>query len=82
MPCTPFNLGNGVTGIVCTRGGNRSLCTVPGCNRPSSKLCDYPVKRGGVAGTCDAKLCSVHATSVGPNKDYCLTHVKLEKELR
>ena len=77
MACRPFNLGNGVTGIICTRGGRRSYCSSPGCTNYSEKLCDYPVTRAGVQGTCDAKLCMRHATHVGPDRDYCPPHAKL-----
>jgi hypothetical protein len=77
MPCTPFKLGDGTTGIVCTRGGRRSYCSSPGCTNYSEKLCDYPVTHAGVAGTCDAKLCGKHAVHVGHDRDYCGPHAKL-----
>jgi hypothetical protein len=78
VPCIPFNLGNGTTGIICTRGPRKFVpCSVPGCGRPSVRLCDWPVTRAGVKGTCDAKLCARHATHVGPDRDYCPPHAKL-----
>ena len=77
MACTPFDLGNGVTGIICGRGRRHEPCSVPGCTRAHCRLCDYPVTRAGVAGTCDAKLCGQHAVHVGKDKDYCLPHSKL-----
>ena len=80
MPCTPFDLGGGVTGIACTRGRRPDPCSVPGCGRPSSRLCDYPLvplEVGKDPKTCDAKLCPRCAVKVGPNSDYCPAHARL-----
>ena len=41
------------------------------CNRWSDKLCDFPIKPGK---TCDARICSKCATSVGPDQDHCPRH--------
>jgi hypothetical protein len=84
MPCTPFNLGNGVTGVICTRGrgAQRDPCSVPGCGRPHTKLCDYPLvplEFGKEPKTCDAKICDRCAVHVGPNCDYCPPHSRVAK---
>jgi hypothetical protein len=40
------------------------------CMAMAGKLCDYPVGDG----TCDMPVCDDHATSVGPDRDYCPRH--------
>jgi hypothetical protein len=42
------------------------------CNRWSEKLCDFPTGKNGK--TCDARMCSRCASSVGPDLDYCPRH--------
>lgn len=82
MPCTPINLGGGVTGIICTRGRRPGPCSVPGCGRPHEVLCDYqlvPLEFGKEPKTCDAKLCRRCAKHVGPDRDLCPPHAKLEE---
>lgn len=69
MPCIPVP-----GGIVCTRGARTAPCSVPGCGRRHTKLCDFPIATRD--GTCDAMLCDAHATRVAPNKDYCPPHAK------
>jgi hypothetical protein len=81
MTCTPIKLGDGTTAMVC--GGRSWPCSVPGCHRSSSKLCDYllaPLEFGKDPKTCDAKLCAVHAVKVGPNTDHCPPHAKAAAE--
>lgn len=80
MPCRTIKLPDGTTAIACTRG-RRGTCSVPGCGRPSERLCDYllaPFEVGKEPKTCDAKLCSRCAVRVGPNKDYCPPHARSE----
>ncbi len=73
MPCTPFRLPGGISGIICTRGRKRShRCSVDGCNAPSSFQCDYQTKPGK---TCDRHLCAVHAHLVGADTHFCPTHL-------
>lgn len=67
--------------IVRSRGLRVDPCEIPGCGFKHSKLCDYPVKRAGVLGTCDLKLCHHHARSVGPDRDYCPAHLKLSQQV-
>lgn len=79
MPCRTIDLGGGATAIVCSRGSSKqSPCDTPGCGRPHLALCDYPLKNGK---TCDRKMCNLHRKSVGPDRDYCGPHAKLETEL-
>lgn len=86
MPCYPINDGTGRTGFVCTRGRRPAPCSVPGCGRPHTKLCDYPTKTK--SGTCDAKLCDTHAVkqldAIGEgerdSRDYCPPHAALAKQ--
>jgi hypothetical protein len=79
MVCRVMRLGDGTTAIVCGSRRRSTPCSVPGCGRPSTKLCDYPtapLEFGKEAKTCDAKLCGTHATSAGPNTDYCPPHAR------
>lgn len=57
------------------------LCSMPNCNAKSSKLCDYPVTRNGVQGTCDRPLCSRCAVSQGKDVDYCPEHARVASEV-
>ncbi|RKE35242.1 hypothetical protein B0G76_1303 [Paraburkholderia sp. BL23I1N1] len=73
MPCTPFRSPGGVSGIVCTRGRERTpRCSVPGCKEPSGFQCDYQVR---ASKTCDRHLCAVHAHQVGADTHFCPTHL-------
>lgn len=49
------------------------------CCRVSSKLCDAPAGKdlAGHLLTCDMPICAQHATSGGPNIDYCPRHARL-----
>lgn len=84
MTCEHLDLGNGAHAIVCHRNKRWPRCSVPGCNRPAPKLCDFPVPTKK-SGTCDAKLCEAHAKAqpshhrVAPGStpdtiDYCPPH--------
>lgn len=61
-------LPDGTNAIVC--GGGAVLAPCGLCSKKHVKLCDFPVGQG----TCDAKMCDDHATSVGLDKDYCPNH--------
>lgn len=64
MPCEPFRLGDGVTGIICSRGQRRTKCVV--CKtRPSTKLCDFPLSGKKAGQTCDRALCDKCAVKQG-----------------
>lgn len=67
MPCIPFETKHG-RGIMCIRGRRtRERCSVPGCGRVATLLCDGKTD----AGTCDAHLCRTHGTNIGPEEDLC-----------
>jgi len=55
MPCTPVDLGNGTTAIVCTRGRPGSRNRLCSCQRRATLVCDWPVEGGK---TCDKNICT------------------------
>lgn len=74
MRCTRVDAGPGFTVIVCGSRQHQARCSVPNCGRPALKLCDFPVVRKGLQKTCDAKLCDVHTTAIGDDRDACPAH--------
>jgi hypothetical protein len=73
MPCTPFRLPGGISGIVCTRGRKRApRCSVAGCKAISGFQCDYPVTPGK---SCDRHLCAKHAHEIGSDMHRCPEHI-------
>ena len=68
MPCHPFTLPGGGSGILCTRT-RRPRCA---CGTVATLQCDAPTKRK--SGTCDRNLCERCATEVGPDKHVCQQH--------
>lgn len=79
MTCTVTKSG-GVLIAACTRG-RPAAGRCKWCSRPLAKLCDYPVKRNGVMGTCDAPMCERCATAVDADTDYCPPHERHQKKL-
>jgi hypothetical protein len=75
MKCTPINLGNGVTGFVCSRGRPRCAPCSACKDREHELLCDHPLAGKLVGRTCSAKLCRRCAKHVD-GKDLCLPHAK------
>lgn len=72
MPCTPVNLGGGLSAIVCTgRGPRIKHCTA--CDRIAPYLCDWKV---GHNKTCDLPICKIHAEQVAQDKHLCPKHSK------
>lgn len=82
MPCEPFITRDGASGFICSRGSrSRAKCSVDGCTKPSTKLCDFPLTGKKAGKTCDRKLCDAHAkrqpvTTLDPSDtvDFCPTH--------
>lgn len=73
MPCIRIEVDGKFIGWACGPGlGKR--CSVPGCSRQATKMCDFPTAKG----TCDKALCNSHAvTPIGyPNADYCPPHAR------
>ncbi len=52
--------------------GKRPPCQT--CGQPGFYLCDYPVKRNGVGGSCGRVLCKQHAAPVAGVAHYCPPH--------
>lgn len=76
MPIIRDGFGKPI-GIACTRGRQPKPCAY--CGRPSSRLCDFPVKVGdlGHKTTCDAPLCDRCTTKIAGDGDLCRTHAPL-----
>lgn len=83
MTCHHFDLGNGVTGVVCRRGHRAKRCSVPGCGRPAERECDFALTGRASGKTCDKALCAAHAHHHGEHVegehkgdriDYCPGH--------
>jgi hypothetical protein len=57
--------------------GKRPPCQT--CGLPGFYLCDYPVRRAGVAGSCSRVLCKKHATPVAGVAHYCPPHDRVSR---
>lgn len=71
-PCTPFTLGDGTYGFICSRGSRRPSTRCAYCHEPGTQLCDAETAPGK---TCDRAMCPAHAHHVEPGHDYCRSHV-------
>jgi len=86
MPCQPVDMGKLGTAIVCTRGrqSKPKPCQEPGCTKPHTHLCDFPVVRKRNVGTCDRRICEGHASRIEADGDdtvdYCPAHAQLERK--
>jgi hypothetical protein len=73
MPCQPFTLPDGTSGIVCSRSKvRRQRCA---CGAPADRLCDWKTPSGQTP-TCDAPLCAACSTQPEPEKDLCPDHAR------
>lgn len=82
MTCKPIRAG-GITAIVCSRGGRAprpATCSVPGCGKPATRLCDYPLTGRLTGRTCSRKLCESCAHYQGDGFDYCPAHDVLARK--
>lgn len=76
MTCTPINLGNGVTGFICT-GDRRTRAPCSACRyREHELLCDHPLTGKLTGKTCSTKLCRRCARHVD-GKDLCPPHARV-----
>lgn len=86
MDCNSVDLGNGATGIFCSRGrGTRKTCSSCQVNR-ATRACDFPLEGAKKGKTCDRDLCSKCAVKVGRHEagtkyagdslDFCPAHAK------
>lgn len=72
MACKTVELDNGARAIVCDRGRKRRpACSVPGCGRPGTVLCDHPHP---IHDTCDRLVCDQHSRAIGPDRHWCSDH--------
>lgn len=72
MPCETVDLGNGIRGIVCSRG-RRKRCSE--CGRlGAGYLCDWKLRGKKKGKTCDRPLCDRCATEVAPDRHLCRAH--------
>lgn len=69
--CERVDLGNGVTGFVCTSGPAPKPKPCHRCGKPSAYLCDFAVRKGK---TCDRACCVACRVNVGPERDLCFDH--------
>lgn len=71
MPCERYVSPDGQTvAIICSRG-RRAAKPCHYCGKPSTSLCDYPIRDGK---TCDKPMCNYCKTNVGPDLDVCREH--------
>ena len=75
MPCIPIP-----GGIMCTGRARRKRCSHPGCDQWATLQCDWPLAGDAAGKTCDRDVCARHAVHVGPDRDYCMPHARLEAE--
>jgi hypothetical protein len=80
MACRTIYIDGVAIGIGCDRTRRPShKCSSCGWGG-ADKQCDYPVKTK--SGTCDRWLCRKCAVSVGPDRDYCPPHHRLNQEAK
>lgn len=78
MTCERVRFGDGVVGILCSRGrGPRRKC---GCGNHAEFLCDAP--RGKRGRTCDVPLCEACRVRAGEDLDLCRLHAALAEKAR
>lgn len=78
MPCRPIiDAAGHQIGWACSRDQRQPRCAV--CGAPSTKLCDQPLTGPKAGKTCDRPLCARCAVHVGPDRDLCPAHARLEK---
>jgi hypothetical protein len=75
VSCTRIDIGPLATAWLCGRRTPTPSCSVPHCGRAATALCDFPLKTK----TCSAKLCETHRKKVGPERDMCPAHAKVEQ---
>ena len=61
--------------IICSRNERSKPCV--SCGRPSSKLCDYPLRGANVGQTCDRAICVKCTVHQEPDFDFCPTHAAM-----
>lgn len=78
MTCERVRFGDGIVGILCSRGHRpRRRCA---CGVLAAYLCDAP--RGARGRTCDLPLCEACRVRAGEDLDLCRVHAALAEKLR
>lgn len=78
MTCERVRFGDGIVGILCSRGhGSRRQCA---CGNRAAYLCDAP--RGSRGRTCDVPLCEACRVRAGEDLDLCRVHAALGEKVR
>lgn len=76
MTCHRFQLPDGSSGFVCTRGARRVRCVGCGELVHDHVLCDWKLTGPKAGKTCDAKICRSCTTSPASDKDLCPAHAR------
>lgn len=84
MACKTIDVGGGGFAVICGLPRPKR-CSVPGCSRDGTQLCDWKLKlppgsRRKKVPTCDAPLCEQHTTKPAEGKDLCPPHAKAWRE--
>lgn len=79
--CRWVKLPNGATALV-TSDVRLSKCEACGARVEDVVLCDWPLAGKAIGRTCDAQCCRRCARRVGPNRDYCPAHARLDDAQR
>lgn len=66
--------------IVC--GTRRKAPPCKMCGKPSTKLCDFPLRGPKAGQTCSIPICDGCATPQGEGIDYCPVHQRLIEKQR
>ena len=75
MPCVVVKLPNGGVAICKVAAAPRKRCRW--CDLTCVALCDFPISSPQQVThrkTCNAPMCEIHQTRVGPDRDYCPDH--------
>jgi hypothetical protein len=73
MTCEIDRRPDGVTLIICSRGGGKRQRTTCKCGAPATLACDWRLPPDRKK-TCDAPICEKCTTKPAPGKDICPDH--------
>lgn len=66
------------TVIICRGRPRNTRCQF--CQRPSTKLCDFPLTGAQAGKTCDAPMCAGCAYHLGKDVDFCPPHYRYRQK--